>query len=171
MLASEAHVSGGSTCDDDASFSARAKAMQAFMSSEGFKQVVRLHGTMPLRFVSAKFSEKLYNIMREHLMNGTCSHTFGALDSVQVVQFEVRCKMTSEERAKKPSVDYMNPIIADADTGHDGLTARVLRNVSKAFVSMDEDDKQQVVAFLVSTQSLRVQSAEWTDHRHPEIGM
>jgi len=31
--------------------------------------------------------------------------------------------MTPEERAKTPVVDYMNPIIADADTGHGGITA------------------------------------------------
>ena len=64
VLANEAHVSGGSTCDDDASLSARVKAMQAFMSFEGFKHVVRLHGTMPVHFVGAKFSEQLYHMMR-----------------------------------------------------------------------------------------------------------
>merc|ERR1711997_1435341 len=109
---------------------------------------------------------------------GTCSHTFGALDTVQVVQmakylstvyvsgwqssstastsnepgpdvadypydtvpnkvdqlfkaqlfhdrkqYEERRRMTPEARAKQPPVDYFNPIIADADTGHGGLTA------------------------------------------------
>merc|ERR1712224_64148 len=110
-------------------------------------------------------------------MGGTVSHTFGALDPVQVVQmakyltsvyvsgwqssstastsnepgpdvadypydtvpnkvdqlfraqifhdrrqFQERT-MTPEERAKHTPVDFMNPIIADADTGHGGLTA------------------------------------------------
>jgi len=31
--------------------------------------------------------------------------------------------MTPEARSKTPPVDYLNPIIADADTGHGGLTA------------------------------------------------
>jgi len=30
---------------------------------------------------------------------------------------------TEAWRAANPAVDYMNPIIADADTGHGGLTA------------------------------------------------
>merc|ERR1711988_1768832 len=109
---------------------------------------------------------------------GTCSHTFGALDPVQVTQmakyltsvyvsgwqssstastsnepgpdvadypydtvpnkveqlfkaqlfhdrkqFEERRGMTAEQRAKTPAVDFLNPIIADADTGHGGITA------------------------------------------------
>ena len=29
--------------------------------------------------------------------------------------------MSAEERAKTPCIDYMLPIIADADTGHGGL--------------------------------------------------
>ncbi|KAK4464594.1 putative mitochondrial isocitrate lyase [Cladorrhinum samala] len=35
----------------------------------------------------------------------------------------LRSKMTPEERAKTPYVDYLRPIIADGDTGHGGLTA------------------------------------------------
>jgi isocitrate lyase len=31
--------------------------------------------------------------------------------------WDERMKMTPEERAKKPYVDYLRPIIADADTG------------------------------------------------------
>merc|ERR1719197_986204 len=108
----------------------------------------------------------------------TCSHTFGALDPVQIEQmskyltsvyvsgwqssstastsnepgpdvadypydtvpnkveqlfkaqlfhdrkqYEERRRMSPEERAKTTPVDYMNPIIADADTGHGGITA------------------------------------------------
>jgi len=29
--------------------------------------------------------------------------------------------MTAEQRAKTPYIDYMRPIVADADTGHGGL--------------------------------------------------
>jgi isocitrate lyase len=35
----------------------------------------------------------------------------------------LRSKMTPEERAKTPYIDYFRPIIADGDTGHGGLTA------------------------------------------------
>merc|ERR1712045_581802 len=149
--------------------------------------VVKLQGTMPLHFVAAKVSEKLYRMMREHQANGTCSHTFGALDTVQVTQmakyltsvyvsgwqcsstastsnepgpdvadypydtvpnkvdqlfraqlfhdrkqYEERRRMSPEERANKPVVDYLNPIIADADTGHGGLTATM--KLTKMFI-------------------------------------
>merc|ERR1712125_21234 len=142
------------------------------------EQVVKLQGTMPLNFVGSKLSDKLYKMMREHQANGTCSHTFGALDTVQVTQmakyltsvyvsgcqssstastsnepgpdvadypydtvpnkvdqlfraqlfhdrkqYEERRRMSPEDRAKKAAVDYFNPMVADADTGHGGLTA------------------------------------------------
>merc|ERR1711971_695418 len=132
-------------------------------------------------------SAKLYDLMRQHQADGTCSHTFGSLDPVQVVQmakylstvyvsgwqssstastsnepgpdvadypydtvpnkvdqlfkaqlfhdrkqFEERRRMSPEERAKTKVVDYMNPIIADADTGHGGLTATM--KLCKMFV-------------------------------------
>merc|ERR1719159_826954 len=172
---------------EDADFTARVKAMDAFMAQDRFKHttrpftaedVISLQGTMPLHFTGAQVSDKLYKMMREHQANGTCSHTFGALDPVQVTQmakyltsvyvsgwqssstastsnepgpdvadypydtvpnkveqlfkaqlfhdrkqFEERRGMSPEDRAKTPAVDYMNPIIADADTGHGGITA------------------------------------------------
>ncbi|KAJ9619616.1 mitochondrial 2-methylisocitrate lyase [Taxawa tesnikishii (nom. ined.)] len=37
--------------------------------------------------------------------------------------FDSRRKMSAEERAKTPYIDYMRPIIADGDTGHGGLSA------------------------------------------------
>ena len=37
--------------------------------------------------------------------------------------WDVRRKLSEEERGKTPYVDYMRPIIADGDTGHGGLTA------------------------------------------------
>jgi isocitrate lyase len=191
LLASDASVSGGvhmqRVSAEDDNYAARVKAMDAWMKTERFQytkrpftaeDVVNLQGTMPLHFVGAEVSAKLYKMMREHHKNGTCSHTFGALDTVQVVQmakyitsvyvsgwqssstastsiepgpegadypydtvpnkveqlfkaqlfhdrkqFEERRRMTPEERAKTPVVDYMNPIIADADTGHGGITA------------------------------------------------
>jgi isocitrate lyase len=158
----------------------REKDMTEWMSSPRFKHTTRpytaqdvtwLQGTLPMRYPGAKMSEKLYTMMREHQKNGTCSHTFGALDSVQVTQmakylttvyvsgwqssstastsnepgpdvadypydtvpnkvdqlfraqcfhdrkqFEARRRMTADERAATPPVDYFNPIVADADT-------------------------------------------------------
>ena len=38
-------------------------------------------------------------------------------------QLEARRRMTVEEREETPSIDYLRPIIADADTGHGGMTA------------------------------------------------
>ena len=47
-------------------------------------------------------------------------------------QYEERLRMSAEERAKTPVVDYFNPIIADADTGHGGLTATM--KLAKMFI-------------------------------------
>ncbi|KAI0427991.1 isocitrate lyase family protein [Xylaria sp. FL1042] len=38
-------------------------------------------------------------------------------------QWDLRRKMTAEERKKTPYVDYLRPIVADGDTGHGGLSA------------------------------------------------
>jgi len=201
LLASDAAVSGGvemraTSASEDAEWASRVKEMSAWMSSERFKHttrpykvedVVKLQGTMPLHFTGAKISEKLYAMLRDHQAKGTCSHTFGALDTVQVVQmakyltsvyvsgwqcsstastsnepgpdvadypydtvpnkvdqlfraqlfhdrkqYEDRRRMTPEDRAKKPVVNYFNPIIADADTGHGGLTATM--KLAKMFI-------------------------------------
>merc|ERR1719346_772637 len=181
---------------EDADFTSRVKAMGAWMGGERFKHttrpysaedVVKMQGTMPLHFTGAKISEKLYGMMREHQAKGTCSHTFGALDTVQVTQmakyltsvyvsgwqssstastsnepgpdvadypydtvpnkvdqlfkaqlfhdrkqYEERRRMSPEERAKKTPVDFLNPIVADADTGHGGLTATM--KLAKMFI-------------------------------------
>merc|ERR1719507_1251350 len=201
VLAGDVSVSGGvELCSvnatEDSDFAARVSQMSAWMNTDRFKHttrpytpedVVKLQGTMPLHFTGAKISEKLYAMCRNHQANGTCSHTFGALDPVQVVQmskylstiyvsgwqssstaatnnepgpdiadypydtvpnkvdqlqraqlfhdrkqYEERRRWTPEERAKTPPVDYYNPIIADADTGHGGLTATM--KVVKMFV-------------------------------------
>merc|ERR1711972_1125138 len=47
-------------------------------------------------------------------------------------QYEERRRMSPEDRAKKPAVDFLNPIIADADTGHGGLTATM--KLAKMFI-------------------------------------
>jgi len=186
----------GVSAKEDADWDARVKAMAAWMASDRFKhttrpykaeEVVKLQGTLPLHFTGAKVSDKLYTMLTKHFAAGTCSHTFGALDPVQVVQmakyltsvyvsgwqssstastsnepgpdvadypydtvpnkvdqlfraqlfhdrkqYEERRRMTPEERAKTTPVDYFNPIIADADTGHGGLTATM--KLAKMFI-------------------------------------
>ncbi|CAE8633178.1 unnamed protein product [Polarella glacialis] len=201
ILASHVSVSGGVemrgvASGEEAFFQAQMKEMAAFMGQERFKHctrpykvedVVKLQGTMPLHFTGAKISDKLYTMLRDHQAKGTCSHTFGALDTVQVVQmakyltsvyvsgwqcsstastsnepgpdvadypydtvpnkvdqlfraqlfhdrkqFEERLRMSPADRAQKPAVDFLNPIIADADTGHGGITATM--KLSKMFI-------------------------------------
>merc|ERR1719247_927792 len=40
--------------------------------------------------------------------------------------------MTPEQRAKAPVIDFLNPIVADADTGHGGITATM--KLTKMFI-------------------------------------
>lgn len=47
-------------------------------------------------------------------------------------QREERLSMTKEERAKTPYIDFLRPIVADADTGHGGITAII--KLTKLFV-------------------------------------
>jgi isocitrate lyase len=47
-------------------------------------------------------------------------------------QREERVTTPKNERSKCPSVDYLRPIIADADTGHGGLTA--VMKLTKLFI-------------------------------------
>merc|ERR1719310_1221644 len=80
---------------EDQAVAARVAAMDAWMKSDRFKyikrpytaeKVVAFQGSMPMEYTSAELSTKLYNMMRKHQSSGTCSHTFGALSTVQVVQ-------------------------------------------------------------------------------------
>jgi isocitrate lyase len=47
-------------------------------------------------------------------------------------QREARSSMSDAELAKTPYIDYLRPIVADADTGHGGLTA--IMKLAKMFV-------------------------------------
>ncbi len=47
-------------------------------------------------------------------------------------QREERSGMSADQRAKTPFIDYLRPIVADADTGHGGLTA--VMKLTKLFV-------------------------------------
>jgi isocitrate lyase len=178
----------GVASSEDSFVAERVAKMDAWMKSDRFKhiqrpytaeKVVAFQGTMPLTYTTAGLATKLYDMMRSHKAAGTCSHTFGALSTVQVVQMaeaglssvyvsgwqcsstastsnepgpdvadypmdtlpnkveqlfkaqhfhdrkqtEARLRQTASWRAQNPPTDYLNPIIADADTGHGGLTA------------------------------------------------
>merc|ERR1719191_1168405 len=171
--------------------------MEKWMATDRFEHtkrpysaedVVKLQGTISMHYhPTEEMSTKLYGLLRKHQAAGTCSHTFGALDPVQVVemapylstvyvsgwqssstastsnepgpdiadypydtvpnkvdqlfraqlfhdrkQYEERRRMKPEERAKATPVDYFAPIIADADTGHGGLTATM--KLTKMFI-------------------------------------
>jgi len=177
-------------------FQAAVAEKQRFMETERFQytkrpftaeQVVRLGGTVPLHFPAAQQAKKMYAMTRDCQKAGTCSHTFGALDTVQVTQMaeslssvyvsgwqssstaatsnepgpdvadypydtvpnkvdqlfkaqlfhdrkqlEERMRQTPEWRKANPAVDFLRPIIADADTGHGGLTATM--KLAKMFI-------------------------------------
>lgn len=151
------------------------------------ESIVSKRGTFPTTYRSDAQGKKLWSILQSNKANGTTSHTFGALDPVQVTQMaphldtvyvsgwqcsstastsnepgpdladypmdtvpnkvehlffaqlfhdrkqrEARLAMTAQERAKTPKIDYLRPIIADADTGHGGITA--VMKLTKMFV-------------------------------------
>ncbi|KAF5382768.1 hypothetical protein D9615_002937 [Tricholomella constricta] len=150
-------------------------------------EVVAKRGTLPIQYPSNVQAKKLWGSLTEHAKRGTPSHTYGALDPVQVTQMakyletvyvsgwqssstasstnepgpdladypsntvpnkvehlfmaqlfhdrkqrEARSNLTEAELAKTPYVDYLRPIVADADTGHGGLTA--IMKLAKMFV-------------------------------------
>ncbi|TYZ62315.1 hypothetical protein PybrP1_009479 [[Pythium] brassicae (nom. inval.)] len=190
------HLSEHSAVAEDSAFAQRVKDMDAFLHDERFKHVTRpygaeevakLQGSVVPYHVSVQQSVKLYKMLRELQAQGKTSHTFGALDTVQVVQmakhlstvyvsgwqssstastsnepgpdvadypmdtvpnkvdqlfraqlfhdrkqYEARRKLSAEERARTPPTDFLRPIIADADTGHGGLTA--VMKLTKMFI-------------------------------------
>ncbi|KAM0746478.1 isocitrate lyase [Meredithblackwellia eburnea MCA 4105] len=151
------------------------------------EQVVSKRGTITIDYPSNAQGKKLYNLLKAKYAKGDVSHTYGALDPVQVTQMakyldtvyvsgwqssstasssqepgpdladypsntvpnkvehlfmaqlfhdrkqrEARSNLSAAERAKTPYVDYLRPIVADADTGHGGLTA--VMKLTKMFV-------------------------------------
>src|ERR1043165_375860 len=151
------------------------------------EQIVSKRGLLKQQYASDTQAKKLWSLLKNHQKNKTATHTFGALDPIQVVQMakyletvyvsgwqcsstastsnepgpdladypmdtvpnkvehlfmaqqfhdrkqrEARFSVPKEQRAKIPFVDYLRPIIADADTGHGGITA-VLK-LTKMFV-------------------------------------
>lgn len=68
--------------------------------------------------VSADFGDYPYNTVPNQVQR-----LFKAQQLHDRKNWDNRRKMTPEERAKTPYLDYMRPIIADGDTGHGGLSA------------------------------------------------
>ncbi|KAF9809218.1 hypothetical protein IEO21_07482 [Rhodonia placenta] len=150
-------------------------------------QVVSKRGTLPISYPSDVLAKKLWATLSEHFKRGTPSHTYGALDPVQITQMakyletvyvsgwqssstasssnepgpdladypsntvpnkvehlfmaqlfhdrkqqEARSELSDTELASTPVIDYLRPIVADADTGHGGLTATM--KLAKMFV-------------------------------------
>ncbi|TFY75870.1 hypothetical protein EWM64_g8142 [Hericium alpestre] len=150
-------------------------------------QVVSKRGTLPINYPSDVLAKKVWRLFSEHFARGTPSHTYGALDPVQVTQMakyletvyvsgwqssstasstnepgpdladypyntvpnkvehlftaqlfhdrkqrEARSNLPEAQLTSTPYIDYLRPIIADADTGHGGLTATM--KLAKLFV-------------------------------------
>ncbi|KAL2157919.1 hypothetical protein VTH06DRAFT_4974 [Thermothelomyces fergusii] len=68
--------------------------------------------------VSPDFGDYPYNTVPNQVQR-----MFKAQSMHDRKQWFLRSRMTAEERARTPYVDYFRPIIADGDTGHGGLTA------------------------------------------------
>ncbi|KAI0264011.1 isocitrate lyase [Gloeopeniophorella convolvens] len=149
--------------------------------------VVSKRGTLPISYPANVLGKKAFALFNEHFKRRTPSHTYGALDPVQVTQMakyletvyvsgwqssstassthepgpdladypyntvpnkvehlftaqlfhdrkqrEERSHFSDAELASTPVIDYLRPIIADADTGHGGLTATM--KLAKLFV-------------------------------------
>ena len=151
------------------------------------ERVVGLRETLHQEYPSNAMAKKAWRLFTELSQKDGYSHTFGALDPVQVVEMapyltsvyvsgwqssstastshepgpdfadypmdtvptkvlqlfeaqrfhdrkqnEQRSRMTAKEKATHKPVDYLRPIIADADTGHGGLTA--VMKLTKMFI-------------------------------------
>lgn len=151
------------------------------------EDVISKRGSIMIQYPSNIMAKKVWRLFTEHHQNKTASHTYGALDPVQVIQMgkyletvyvsgwqcsstastsnepgpdladypmdtvpnkvehlffaqlfhdrkqnEERMGLSIEERAKRPFIDFLRPIIADADTGHGGITANM--KLAKMFV-------------------------------------
>ncbi|KAF5389209.1 hypothetical protein D9757_003476 [Collybiopsis confluens] len=182
--------------NERAAFEAEVRQVEQWWKSPRFARVIRPYtaadvvskrGTIKIEYPSNVQGKKLFNLFSEHAKHGTPSHTYGALDPVQVTQMakyletvyvsgwqssstasstnepgpdladypsntvpnkvehlfmaqlfhdrkqrEERSNMSDAELAKTPIIDYLRPLVADADTGHGGLTA--IMKLTKMFV-------------------------------------
>ncbi len=151
------------------------------------EKVASLRETLSQEFPSNTQAKKAWILFKKMQKEGGYSHTFGALDPVQVAamaeflssvyvsgwqcsstastsnepgpdfadypmdtvpnkvhqlfeaqrfhdrkQHEMRSRMSDQEKAAHAPIDYLRPIIADADTGHGGLTA--VMKLTKLFI-------------------------------------
>ncbi|KAG6336758.1 hypothetical protein ID866_2327 [Astraeus odoratus] len=78
-----------------ATFQAEVAAVEEWFKSPRFArvtrpytaaQVVSKRGTIPIKYPSDLQGKKLFALLSQHAKNGTPSHTYGALDPVQVTQ-------------------------------------------------------------------------------------
>ncbi|KAE9403998.1 isocitrate lyase icl [Gymnopus androsaceus JB14] len=182
--------------NERAAFEAEVRQVEQWWKSPRFARVTRPYtaadvvskrGTIKIDYPSGVLGKKLFSSLSEHAKRGTPSHTYGALDPVQVTQMakyletvyvsgwqssstasstnepgpdladypsntvpnkvehlfmaqlfhdrkqrEARSNMSDAELAKTPVIDYLRPLVADADTGHGGLTA--IMKLTKMFV-------------------------------------
>eukprot|EP00249_Psilotum_nudum_P019219 c27149_g1_i2 orf=298-2001(-) len=81
--------------EEDALFQAEVVEMETWWKSDRFRltrrpytasDVIRLRGTVRQQYPSDLMAKKLWNILKTHQANKTCSRTFGCLDPVQVAQ-------------------------------------------------------------------------------------
>ena len=151
------------------------------------EKVADLRETLTQEYPSSIQAMKAWDMFSQMQKKGQYSHTFGAMDPVQVVEMapyltsvyvsgwqcsstastshepgpdfadypmdtvpnkvqhlfeaqrfhdrrqrEERSHMSASDKAANPPVDYLRPIIADADTGHGGLTA--VMKLTKMFI-------------------------------------
>ncbi|KAF9077583.1 isocitrate lyase icl [Rhodocollybia butyracea] len=174
--------------NERATFQTEVRQVEEWWKSPRFARVTRPYtaadvvskrGTIKIDYPSGIQGKKLFALLSEHAKRGTPSHTYGALDPVQVTQMakyletvyvsgwqssstaastnepgpdladypsntvpnklfhdrkqrEARSKMSDAELAQTPVIDYLRPLVADADTGHGGLTA--IMKLTKMFV-------------------------------------
>ena len=182
--------------NEENSYNQEVNDVASWFQSERFKGIVRpytpervvfLRETLHQQYPSNVMSKKAWALFKELHKKGGYSHTFGALDPVQVVEMapylssvyvsgwqcsstastsnepgpdfadypyatvptkvaqlfeaqrfhdrrqnEMRSRLSAEEKAKTPYVDYLRPIIADGDTGHGGMSA--VMKLTKMFI-------------------------------------
>lgn len=187
---------GFSAADEDKIFQQEVEEVKQWWKSSRFartkrpytaEQVVSKRGTIKQQYPSNEQGKKMFKLLQQHYAKGTPSHTYGALDPVQITQMskyletvyvsgwqssstasstnepgpdladypyntvpnkvehlfmaqlfhdrkqrEERVGLSAEQRKNTPYVDYLRPIVADADTGHGGLTA--VMKLTKLFV-------------------------------------
>jgi isocitrate lyase len=80
---------------EQSTFDAEVKAVEEWFKQPRFANVTRPYtavdvvtkrGTLPIEYPSRAMGKKLWSLVEAHQKAGTTSHTFGALDPIQVAQ-------------------------------------------------------------------------------------